>query len=133
MTKSELLAKIDLLRGQGNQTDIAGVLADVLQGAVEGSTLEIPFIQTIEGTDKEEALAILGITTEQFDALVRGGYDKIKVYPNITLNKVYEEFTTSNDYVALFGMMNDTVDYGRLVKFDYVLSDDLVFVKDAEV
>lgn len=133
MNKSEILAKIDLLRGQGNQTDIAGVLADVLQGAVEGSTLEIPNLKDISDSNKEEASAALGITIEQFDAMVRGEFDKIKVYVNRTLNKVYEEYTPTSSYVAIFGITSTEFDYGLAAKIDYQISSDVVQVQISEI
>lgn len=90
MNKSELLAKIDLLRVQGNQTDIAGVLADVLQEIVEsigGKTLEIKTMKNFGGVPSSEFIEELGITASQFQNLFNGEYNEIKS-ANATLSLV---------------------------------------------
>lgn len=85
MTNEELQKKIEMLRGQGNQVDIGGVLADVLKDLAPKYAKGYPWIPPQVGkVDKEDLIGRLAETEEE-------------------LNKLFEKGTTGLIYDTFFG------------------------------
>lgn len=122
MTKSELLAKIDMLRGQGNQTDIAGVLADVLQEIYHPTALILQELPILENVSKEYAISHLGITSEEFNELVNGEY-QVVVYGNARANCTFSR-NDEESFGATYGGYGVSV-MSFSVEIYYNKEDDL--------
>lgn len=73
MTKQEIKDLIAAkIAGQGNQVDIGGVLADILNALVDGGSQPIRLTGTISEGDTLQDLIEVGLTKEEIEAAARG-------------------------------------------------------------
>lgn len=115
-TKSELLQKIAMLRQQGNQIDLTGALADVLEAAINGTTIELSQFVSFSDFTKQQAMASLGINEEQMTALENDEYDAIKIQDT----KFYKSVSTNREdgFFAIYGCKSDDVTEVYQMEFD---------------
>lgn len=82
MNKLEIQEKIEILRHQGNQTDVSGSLSDILEALFDATEKKVittkPFSQAVGAKSRAEFKEALGITEEQLNSLLRGEVDALK-------------------------------------------------------
>lgn len=105
-----------MLRQQGNQVDLTGALADVLEAAINGATIELSQFVSFSDFTKQQAMASLGINEEQMNALENDEYDAIKIQDT----KFYKSVSTNSKdgFFAIYGCKSDDVTEVYQMEFD---------------